>query len=56
MKGGGRHRVEGRCRRTHPGKGRKTPLPVGLERAVKVTKEQVKFEGGGEWNTGEGPC
>lgn len=58
MKGGGSHGVEGRCRRTSPGKGGETPpAPCHrMERAVKMRKEDVKFEGGGEWTTGEGLC
>lgn len=56
MKRGRRHRVEGRCRRTSPGKGGKTPLPVGEERAMGMTQGEVKFEGGEEWNTGKGLC
>lgn len=39
-------------RRAHPRKGGETPLPVGREGVVKMRKGEVRFEGGGERNTG----
>lgn len=34
--------------------GKRDTSSCGKERAVKIRQDEVKFEGGGEWNTGQG--